>query len=147
PRVCPSPRLMVRGDYAMTAPIDALAAPDNGRRTWEDRLAGPMFYLAVLFLVVLAGLIHRYPRLHPTDPEAYLIQGGLGVLWLIFRLEAVCRFRLRDPRRPAGKSLVAAVACGLLPPLRMGCRSQVRPNQLWLPVLGWQEINSHLRRT
>jgi hypothetical protein len=137
---------MVTGDFAMTASSDTVAAPEDDRRTWEDRLAGPMFFLAVLFLVVLAGLIHRYPRLDPTDPEAYLIQGGLAVLWLVFLLEAVFRFRLRDRGRP-WKPLVAALACGLLPPLRMGCRSQVRPNHLWLPMLGWQEINSHLRRT
>jgi hypothetical protein len=131
----------------MTAPIDPVAAPDNGRRTWEDRLAGPMFVLAGLFLVVLAGLIHRYPRLKSTDPEAYLILGGLVVLWLVFLLEAVLRFQLRDRSRPVWKPLVAAAASALLPPLRMGCRSQVRPNHVWLLGLGWQEINSRLRAT
>jgi hypothetical protein len=131
----------------MTAPIDPAAAPDKARRTWEDWLAGPMFCLAVLFLVVLAGLIHRYPRLGPTDPEVYLIQGGLGALWLVFLLEAGLRFRLRDRGRPAWRALAAAAACALLPPLRMGCRSRSRPNHLWLPGLGWREINSRLRRT
>jgi voltage-gated potassium channel len=29
----------------------------------------------------------------------------------------------------------------------MGCPSQVRPNQIWLPVLGWQTINGHLRHS
>jgi hypothetical protein len=38
-----------------------------------------------------------------------------------------------------------AVACALVPPLRMGCR--VRPNHLWLPGLGWQEIDGRLRAT
>jgi hypothetical protein len=132
----------------MTAPSDTVAAPDNDRRTWEDRLAGPMFFLAVLFLVVLAGLIHRYPHLDPTDPEAVLIQGALGVLWLLFLLEAGLRFQLRDRFLvPAWKALVAAAACVLLPPLRMGYGSQVRPNHLWLPGLGWQPIDSGLRRT
>jgi hypothetical protein len=104
-----------------------------------------MFFLAVLFLVVLAGLIHRYPRLDRTDPEAYLILGGLCVLWLVFLLEAVLRFRLRDRERPAWKTLLAAAACILLPPLRMACRSQVRPNHIWLPGLGWHPLNSRLR--
>src|SRR5947209_19922935 len=99
----------------MTAPIDTVADPDNKRRTWEDRLAGPMFFLAVLFLVVLAGVIHRLPRLEATDPEVYLIQGGLGALWLLFLLEAGLRFRLRDRERPAWKALAAATACVLLP--------------------------------
>jgi hypothetical protein len=131
----------------MSAPLDPVPAPTDGRRSWEDRLAGPLFFLSVLFLVVLAGLIHRYPRLDPTDPEAYLILGGLAVLWLVFLLEAGLRFQLRDRRRPAWKALAAAGAIILVPPLRMGCRSQVRPNHLWLPGLGWQEIDNRLRRT
>jgi voltage-gated potassium channel len=106
-----------------------------------------MFFLAMLFLVVLAGLIHRYPRLEPNDPEVYLIQGGLVVLWLFFLVEAGLRFRLRDRGRPAWKPLAAAAACVLLPPLRMGCRSRVRPNHIWLPGLGWREIDRHLRLT
>jgi hypothetical protein len=106
-----------------------------------------MFLLAVLFLVVLAGLLHRYPRLDRADTEVYLIQGGLVVLWLVFLLEAGLRFHLRDRRRGTWKPLVAAALCALLPPLRLGCHSQVRPNHVWLPGLGWQEINGRLRRT
>jgi hypothetical protein len=131
----------------VSAATTSVTAPSSDRRTWEDRLAGPMFFLAVLFLVVLAGLIHRYPKLAPDDPEAYLILGGLGVLWVMFLLEAGLRFRLRDRGRPAGRALLAAAVGGLLPPLRMGCRSQQRANHVWLPGLGWQEIDGHLRRT
>jgi voltage-gated potassium channel len=131
----------------MTAPNGSVAAPDGFRRTWEDRLAGPMFFVAGLFLVVLAGLIHRYPHLKPHDPEAYLIEGGLVVLWLAILAEAWLRFRLRDRGRPAWKALLGAAVCGLLPPLRLGCRSQMRANHIWLPGLGWHEINRHLRLT
>jgi hypothetical protein len=106
-----------------------------------------MFFLAAVFLVVLAGLIHRYPHLNAYDPEVYLIQGGLGVLWVIFLLEGGLRFGLRDRRRPAWKALLVAAACTVLPPLRMGSRSLVRPNHVWLPGLGWQEINNRLRST
>jgi hypothetical protein len=131
----------------MSEPTDNATPPVNGWRAWEDRLAGPMFFVAVLFLVVLAGLIHRYPYLKPNDLEVYLIQGALAVLWLILLLEAVVRFLLRDRRRPVWKPLVAAAACVLLPPVRMGCRSLMRPHHIWLPRLGWQPIDSHLRRT
>src|SRR5205807_9963026 len=64
-----------------------------------------------------------------------------------FLLEAGLRFLLRDRQRPAWQALVAAAACALLPPLRMGCRSLVRPGHLWLPGLGWREIDSRLRST
>jgi hypothetical protein len=131
----------------MTEPLEPAATPDDRRRTCEDRLAGPMFFLALAFLVVLAGLIHRFPRLDRGDPEGYFILGGLAVLWLVFLVEAVVRFRRRDQGRPAWEGLARAAACGLLPPLRLGCRSQVRPNHVWLPALGWRPIDAHLRRT
>jgi hypothetical protein len=124
-----------------------VAATEDVRRTWENVFAGPMFFLSVLFLVVLAGLIHRYPHLDTGDPEVLLIEGALGTLWLVFLFEAVLRFQLRDPERSMWKPLGTAVACCLLPPLRMGLTSQVRPHHIWLPGLGWHEIDNGLRKT
>jgi hypothetical protein len=131
----------------MAEPTNTATPPDGARRTWDDRLAGPMFFLALLFLVVLAGLIHRYPRLDPHSPEAYLILGALGVLWLPLLLDAILRYRLRDRADRPWKPLLAALAFALIPPLRMGRRSRTRPGHIWLPVLGWREVDSHLRRT
>ena len=122
-------------------------AHDDRRRTIEDWLAGPMFLLALSFLVVLAGVIHRLPRLEPGNPEAHLILGGLAGLWLLFVVEAVLRLQLQDRNRPSWKPPALALACILVPPLRMGCRSLVRPNQIWLPVLGWRQIDIRLRGT
>jgi hypothetical protein len=101
-----------------------------------------MFFLALAFLVVLAGLIHRLGRLTWDDPEVYAILGGLAVLWLVILVEAGLRFRLRDRSRPAWKGLVGAAACAVLPPLRLGCHSQVRPDHVWLPALGWRPTAS-----
>lgn len=120
-------------------------ATEDRRRTWEGRLAGPMFFLALTFLVVLAGLIHRFPHLHQGDPEGYLILGGLAGLWLVFLGEAAFRFRLRDRTQKVWKPLAVAVACALLPPSRMGCPNA--DHHLWLPVLGWRKIDAHLRAT
>jgi hypothetical protein len=131
----------------MTEPINAPPPHGDAGRTWDDRLAGPMFFLALMFLVVLAGLIHRYPRLDPHSPEAYLILGALGVLWLPLLLDAVVRYRLRDRADRSWKPLLAAAAFALVPPLRMGRRGRVRPGHIWLPVLGWREVDHHLRRT
>jgi len=62
--------------------------------------------------------------------EMVRIHGGLLSLLLVFHRESVLRFRLPDRRRQAGKALLTATACVLLPPLRMGCRSQVRPKMM-----------------
>jgi voltage-gated potassium channel len=123
------------------------AVPDDRRRTWEDRLAAPAFFLALAFLAVLAGVLHRLPRLDRGDPEAYLILGALALLWLAFLAEAALRFHLRDRARPAWKALAAAAVCGLVPPLRLGCPGQALPGHLWVPVLGWRPIDARLRGT
>jgi voltage-gated potassium channel len=130
-------------DFAMTESLETAAADDR-RPTWESRLAGPMFILSLAFLVVLAGLIHRFPRLDRGDPEGYLILGALAALWLVFLVEAAFRILLHDRARHGWKPLAAAVACALLPPLRMGSPSMVRPDHLWLPGLGWRKFDSHL---
>jgi hypothetical protein len=129
----------------MTEPTN-LAPPVGGVRRGEGEWpAGLMFFLALMFLVVLAGLVHRYPQLNATDPEAYLIVGALGVLWLPLLLDALVRHRLRDRQDRLWKSLLATAAFVLIPPLRMGGRGLGRPNQIWLPMLGWREVDNRLR--
>jgi voltage-gated potassium channel len=130
----------------MTQQIDT-AAPTKAPMTWEDRLAGTMFFLALLFLIALAGLIHRYPRLGPDDLETHLMLGVLAGLWLVFLVDSVLRFFFRDRSRSAWKALTTSTACFLLPPLRMGCRGLSRPDHIWLPVLGWQKVDDHLSKT
>jgi voltage-gated potassium channel len=131
----------------MTESLHTAAVPDDRRQVCEDQLAKPMFFLALAFLVVLAGLIHRFPRLEWGDVEADLILEGLVVLWLVFLIEAVVRFHLRDRSRPAWAGLARAAVGAMLPPLRLGCRSQVRSNHIWLPALGWRPIDAPLRHT
>jgi voltage-gated potassium channel len=121
---------------------DPAAVPDR-RHISADRFAGPMFFLSLAFLIVLAGLFHRLPHLDPTDPERFLILGALAVLWIVFVAEAVLRFRLRDREQSIWKPLAVSLGGMLLPPLRLACRSRVRPNHIW--VFGWRPIDTHLR--
>src|SRR5262249_61126056 len=92
-------------------------------------------------------LLHRLPRLDRGGPEAFLILAALAALWLPFPLEAALRFRLRDRARPPWGPLAAALACALVPPLRLGCPGQARPGHLWLPGVGWRAADGDLRRT
>jgi voltage-gated potassium channel len=125
----------------MTEPLKTEPAAGH-TRTWEGRLAGPAFFQSLAFLVALAGLIHRFPHLGRGDAETHLILGGLAGLWLAILAEAAVRFLLRDRTRKTWKPLAEAVACALLPPLRMGLPTEGR---LWLPVLGWRKIDAQLR--
>ncbi len=124
----------------------AVSSTGNTRQAWEDRLAGPMFFLAAMFLVILAGLLHRYPRVGVTEVEVKVFAWGIGLAWLTVSVEqlfrVVIRNRQRSPWRLAGSALLIA----LVPPLRMGARSQFRDQHIWLPGLGWQPIDAELRR-
>ncbi len=120
------------------------------RRRIENRLALPMFVLALFFLVGLAALIHvmRGPDGTAwTQPPTLIILIGLLVLWLVFLVEAVVRYYLGGPERRSWKALSICLAAGLLPPLRLAVHSRTRPQHLWLPWMGWREIDFDLQKT
>ena len=98
----------------MTGSLDF---PPN-RRSVADRLAPVIFFLALAFLVTLAGLIHRFPRLRWGEPEAFLILGGLATLWLILFLDTAIRFRLRQGP-VTWKELAGVIAGAAVPALRL----------------------------
>jgi hypothetical protein len=96
-----------------TSPI---TVSDSRQRLWEDRLAAPMLVLTLAFLMTLAGLLHRFPKLPAGDSEAYLILSALGVLWLIFGAEAAFRYRLWKPLKPSWKALAGGWFVGSFHP-------------------------------
>lgn len=115
----------------------------------ERRLAAPMFVLAYLFLLLLAGVVHLLRDLDPggrETAEAQFLVGGLLLLWPVFLVESVLRYCLHDrPRR----GLCTALRClvpALVPPLRMGVRSAVEPEIMWLPGLGWRKTDFDLEK-
>lgn len=116
----------------------------------EKRLAQPMFALSVLFLIGSAAVIYllrasgdeqwRWP------PVQYAVS-VLLLLWPIFLVEAVVRYRLAPATRRSWKSLAVCLAIGLLPPLRMAAHSRTRAKTIWLPWMGWREIDFDLQKT
>jgi hypothetical protein len=120
----------------MTTATEKASAQADRRGIWEHRLAGPMFFLALAFLVALAGLIHRFPRLNWGDPEAYWILGAVAGLWVIFLIEAALRLQHRRPwSLSAWTPLAGTLACGLLPPLRMGAGTRAAQATSGCPAL------------
>lgn len=114
--------------------------------TWEERLARPMFTVALLFLVVLAGLFHRMPREEIFEWEQETIQCGLVLLWLLVIAEAGWRLLGRPPEIQRRRAVREFALLVLLPPLRMGISGQRRAGQVWLPRLGWRTIDASLRK-
>lgn len=135
----------------------------------EELLARPMFYFALFFLAVLGGLIHRHKLPDPEEfsspeeavavvlgenaeafdiftTELYVQLWIVGCLWPIFWIEGLVRFG--QARRAAGwyRPLRDFLAVALIPPWRMGLRSQGPGRQIWLPRLGWRTVDRDLNR-
>jgi hypothetical protein len=116
--------------------------------TTTDTRARVMFSLGFLYLLLLAGLVHRSVESQTTPYEQAVIDGGLVLLWPVFAVEAVAGVRGRGGR-PLGPALLRALVVCLLPPYRMGTPDP-RTGLLWLPGLGWQapgkELDNRLDR-
>jgi voltage-gated potassium channel len=112
-----------------------------------DRLLGPLFfYLAVIFLILGAGVIHRLGRGSWTAFEADVMAWSLLTLWPVFVCEAL--LRLVACRRPGvliGRRCAAFLMVCLFPPLRLAGRAYADSTRTWLPFLGWTTVDSHLR--
>lgn len=114
------------------APPTEFAAP-----RLEARLAPVLFGLAFLFLLVVAGLIHRAHEPQVTRVELQLMAAFLAVLWPLFAAEATVGYVRRAPSVSRGRAFVRAVTVIAFPPMRM---AWVHPatDRIWLPRLGWQ---------
>jgi len=124
-------------------------APDEVPRDWEDRLARPMFFLAAIFLVLLSGLIREGHRANAdmTATMLWYFLGGVLLLWPLFLAEGIVRVFFLSPDERSLKNLMVTLVPSLLPPLRMAAQGIRRPNQIWLPGLGWQVVDYDLRKT
>jgi hypothetical protein len=116
-------------------------AGTSGRvETW---LARGMFALAGLYLLLVAGLIHRAQQPEVTDVELEVMSIGLAALWPVFLGEAFIGVLRRDRSRPLRPIFLRAVLVTLLPPFRMALIDP-RSGMIWLPRLGWQTPGKEL---
>lgn len=116
---------------------------------WEDRLAKPMFFLSWVFLILLSGLIREGHHLNAggtaTLVGVYVV--GVLLLWPLFLVEGLLRVTWLQPGHRSFGAVAATLTPVLLPPLRMAVRGARRPEQMWLPGLGWQVVDYDLRKT
>jgi len=146
------------------------------RQRFARAMAAPMFCLSLLFLVLLAAVVVLWvdvPMMHePTaageesaagaaaihDPagaaigaERALLAGYhcvkcLEALWIVFVLEFVVQYVVRDRVLPFWHAYYGRLVACVFPPLRLCARNPDMDGRIWLPVLGWRKANGPLRK-
>ena len=125
------------------------STPNDVSGDWEQRLARPMFFLAVIFLVLLSGLIREGHHINAGMAATMLwfYLDGLLLLFPLFLAEGTLHVSCCRPPERSIKSITMVLLPSLLPPLRMAAQGVRRPGQIWLPGLGWQVVDYDLRKT
>lgn len=112
---------------------------------FDDLRARVMFVLSFLYLLVVAGLIHRATTGTVTGFELDVMSVGLAFLWPVFVAEAVWQVYRRDPAARRGPVVWRAVLVVLMPPWRMALTDS-RTGLVWVPRIGWQRPGKELFR-
>ena len=95
-----------------------------------------MFWLAVAYLLLIAGAIHRAVTPSVAEGELWAMYGGLIGLWPVFAVEAIAGVFRKGPHRRRSSLIGRAILICLLPPYRMA-RTHPVTGLMWLPRLGW----------
>lgn len=127
------------------APQTPSASPSHPRlRHWLDcLLTRPMVLLALVYLLVLAGVTHRLHS-HIAFIEAELILGGLWLLLPVFAFVSLLRAWLCHA--PGFWRRLGTFLLYSLPPVHLCGRSFADPSLAWLPGLGWRHVDRELRK-
>ncbi len=143
------------------------------RRRIGEAVTPIMFFLAVLYLAIVAVLIVIWvgmqrmdessgglpvdaPVMRGADVQDYTLENaalawsewGIGLLafiWPVFIAEFLIQFILRDRGDPFWRYRSFWILICICPPLRMCARNPDVDAKIWLPVDGWCEVNESLR--
>src|SRR5262245_44028826 len=110
---------------------------------WTARLALVMFVLAFVYLLGIAGILHRAAHERSLVIEVVVMCWVLVVLWPLFVTEAVLAAVYRSPEVPLRTAVWRVTLVALVPPMRMGWVNPVT-NQIWLPWWGWRSPGKEL---
>jgi len=111
----------------------------------EARLAPVMFAASFLYLLTVAGLVHRAYEPEVTDLELEIMTGMLSALWPIFAGEAILSFFRRSRNAGTVRVLARVLFVLALPPVRLAW-VHPRTDRIWLPRLGWRAPSRELLR-
>ncbi|MCI0702100.1 MAG: hypothetical protein L0241_13535 [Planctomycetia bacterium] len=124
-------------------PIPVLNATPPMPTAWDTLRARLMFVLAFVYLIGVAGLIHRAPSKSVTQWELDAMYVGLVALWPIFAVEALWSLWRRDRSKRTKPVLLRAILVMFMPPWRLALTDS-RTNLIWIPRLGWQSPGKEL---
>jgi voltage-gated potassium channel len=137
-----------------------------------DLLAKPMFFLSLVFLVLLAGLVVAWVDVlpdpveqelvtatedaavfsedfwqHPALQTGYLLFGLLLAIWPLFLIESLyVRWLARNQSKHAKSKFRFDWLCAVCPPLRLGKPISTKDGQIWLPRMGWRSPGKALHK-
>jgi hypothetical protein len=119
---------------------------DNPLSRYDTKVAGIMFYLGIVSLLLIGALVTAFTE---EDPSPLFLawlawMGGiLGFIYLLFAVDVLLLFyngrktKVRMNRAEKRKRLLAL----LFPPLRIGSRDIVSGEYLWIPGWRWCKVN------
>ncbi len=105
-----------------------------------------MFWLALGFLTLAAGVLHRVGEGFSTYFEFEVIAWALVLLWPVFVAEGVLRLVTCVRQEHLAWRVGYLLLIVLAPPLRIGGRSYADVGKMWLPGLGWCTVDRRLRK-
>lgn len=132
-------------DAAVSTTATLPLLPDDpavGR--WDRALAPFMFTVGFVYLLVVAGLIHRAAEPGGATPiELRVMNVALVVLWPVVVAEALVAFARRAPGVSPVKAVARVLLVVAIPPMRL---AWVNPatDRVWLPRLGWRRPGKQL---
>jgi hypothetical protein len=102
-----------------------------------------MFVLGFLFLIVMAGLLHRATTETVSLFELDVMSAGAALLWPIFIAEAAWQFHRRNRAKPRRPFIWRTILVCLMPPWRMALVDS-RTGLIWMPRMGWVQPGKEL---
>ncbi|MCC9607426.1 hypothetical protein LOC68_12830 [Blastopirellula sp. JC732] len=114
--------------------------PDSKTLQLDRFLAVPMFCASMLFLVFVAAAVQEFTSetiYQSVEASLYFFELTL-LMFPLFLAEALAHFWIGSPRWKT------AFLRSLLPPLRLAARDHETGTTMWLPMLGWREVDDDL---
>jgi hypothetical protein len=102
-----------------------------------------MFLLGFVYLLLVAGVVHRASSKMVSDVELHAMMLGIVALWPIFVVEVVLGVMHRDRSKSVWPFLWRALLVCLMPPWRMAL-TDPRTGLIWTPRIGWMQPGKEL---